>query len=60
MKIHTKIKIGIPEIGTFFCYNLQSTVNLKLKFGDYDEKNMGFHLTPKKVLLPVAPWGMRM
>ena len=21
---------------------------------------MGFHLTPKKVLLPTEPWGMRM
>ena len=35
-------------------------MNLKLKFWDYNEKNMGFHLTPKKVLLSVEPWGMRM
>ena len=33
-------------------------MNLKLKFLDNNEKNMGFHLTPKKVLLPVD--GMRM
>ena len=57
VKIHKNIKIGIPEIGTFFCYNLQSIVDLKLKFKGYNEKNMGFHLTPKKELLPVSPWG---
>ena len=60
MKIHKKIKIGIPEISTF-SVNRQSIglVNLKLKFWGYNEKNMGFHLTPNKVLLLVEPWGMR-
>ena len=33
---------------------------MKLKFWGYNEKNMGFHLTPKKVLLRVEPRGMRM
>ena len=31
-----------------FYHNIQSIVNLKLKFWDYNEKNMGFHLTHKK------------
>ena len=47
MKIHKKIKIGIPEIGTFFCSNFQNIVNLKLKFWGYNENNMGFNMTPK-------------
>ena len=40
MKIHKKVKIGKPEIGTF------STITSKVK-GIYNEENMGFHLTPK-------------
>ena len=60
MKIHKKIEIGIPINMYIFCYNFLSIVHLKLKFWGYNEKNMGFHLTPKKVLLPVEPWGMRM
>ena len=32
MKIHKKIKIGIPINMYIFCYNFQSKVNLKLKF----------------------------
>ena len=31
-----------------FCYNFQSIVNLKLKFRDYNEQDVGFHLTPWK------------
>ena len=31
--------------GYIFCYDLQSLVNLKLKFWDYNDKNMDFHLT---------------
>ena len=31
-----------------FCCNCQRTLNLKLKLWGYNEKNMGFHLTPKK------------
>ena len=42
MKIHKKIKIGIPEIATF------SAITLYSAFWGYNEKNMGFHLTPKK------------
>ena len=34
-------------------------MNVKLKFRGYNEKNTGFHLTPK-ILLPNEPWGMRM
>ena len=45
MKIHKKIKIGIWEIGTFSV--MTSKVYLKLKFWDYNDKNMGFHLTTK-------------
>ena len=30
-----------------FCYSFQSIVTLKLKFWDYSEQNMGFHLTQK-------------
>ena len=30
MKIYKKIKVGLPEIGTFFAID-QSIVNLKLK-----------------------------
>ena len=48
MKIYKKIKIGIPINMYIFCYNFQSKVNLKLKFWGYNEKNMAFHLTPKK------------
>ena len=44
MKLHNKIKISLPEIGTFFCCNFQTIVNLSLKFGGYNEKNMGLHL----------------
>ena len=58
MEINKKIKIGILEIGTFSA--ITSKVNVKLKFWGYNEKNMGFHLTPKKGLLTVEPWGMRM
>ena len=48
--------MGIPKIGTFFCYNFKSIANLKLKFWGYDKKNESFYLT----LLPADPWGMRM
>ena len=46
MKIHKKIKIDIPEIGTV-CFNFHYIVNLELKFWGYNEKKIGFHLTPK-------------
>ena len=49
MKIYKKIKIGIPEIGTFSATTAKvNIVNLKLKFCGYNEKNMGFHLSQKK------------
>ena len=35
-------------------------MNLKPNFWDYSKEIMGFHLTHKKVLLPVKPWVMRM
>ena len=57
MKIHKKIKIGIPINMYIFCYNFQSKVNLKLKFWGYNEKNMGFHLTPKKYYFRLSPGG---
>ena len=53
------MKSGIPEIGTFSAITSISIVNLKLTFWGYNEKNMGFHLIPKKALLLDAPWGMR-
>ena len=56
MKIHKKIKIGKPEIGTFSVTTSKSIVKLKLKFWDYNEKNMDFHLTHKKVPLLLEPW----
>ena len=47
MKIHKKIKIGIPIIGTFSAITSKVyIVNLKLKFGDYDEKKYYFRLSP--------------
>ena len=58
MKMHKKIKIGIKRY--IFCYNCRSIVNLKLKFWSYFEKNMGFYLAPKKHMLPVVPWEMKM
>ena len=58
MKIHKKMKVGILEIGTFSAISyFQSTMNLKLKFWGYDEKNMGFHLTPKKYYFLLHPGG---
>ena len=60
MKIHKKIAIVIPGIGTFSAITLKkykSRVNLRLKFWGYNWKNMGFHLTSKNKLLLVAPWG---
>ena len=59
IKTHKKIKLGYTRNMYIFCFNCQSVVNLKLKFWAYIEKNKGFHLTPKKVLLPVEPWGMQ-
>ena len=57
-----KSKLVYRKYRCILCYNcqLESIVNSKLKFWGYSEKNMGFQLTPKKVLLPVEPWGMRM
>ena len=52
MKMHTKIKIGTLKIA---CYNFQSRVNLKMKFWGYNEKNTGFHLTPKKYNFQLSP-----
>ena len=60
MKIHKKIKIGILEICTFselISTVTESILKLKLKFWGYNEINVGFHLTPKKVPFPVEPWG---
>ena len=37
----------------FFCSFQSIKLNFKLKFWGYNEKNMGFHSTPKNVLLPV-------
>ena len=37
-----------------FCSNVQNKVNLNLKFWDYNEKNMVFHLKHKRVLLRQA------
>ena len=45
----------MPEIDNIFCCNCQSIVNLKLKFWGYNEKNMGFHLTPKST---VSSWAL--
>ena len=47
MKIHKKIKIGTLEIGT----------SAKVKFWGYNEKNMGFHLTPKKYYFRLSSGG---
>ena len=43
-----------------FFYISKTTKNLKLKFLICNQKNMGFHLISKNILLPVEPWGMRM
>ena len=40
-----------------FCHSCQSRVNLKLKIWCYNEKNMGFHLTPKKYYFRLSPGG---
>ena len=58
MKINKKIKIGIPEMGTFSVITAK-VVNLKLKFWGYNEKNMGFHLTPKKYYFQLSPGGCK-
>ena len=50
MKIHKKIKISILEMGTFSAIT-SKVANLKLKFWGHNEKNIGFHLIPKTVLL---------
>ena len=42
---------------THFLLYLQTTKNLKLKFWICNQKNMGFHLISKSILLPVEPWG---
>ena len=60
MKVHKKIKIGVlKKKQNIFCSNFQSLMNLKMKFWGYTEKNMGLHLTFRKVLVPVEPWWMR-
>ena len=42
-----KSKLVCTRNRYILCYNFQSIVHLKLKFWGYNEKNMGFHLTPK-------------
>ena len=63
VKIHNKIKIDIHEIGIVGTF---SAVTSKLKyfiwswnFGFMMRKNVTFHLTHKKVLLPVEAWVMK-
>ena len=56
MKIHKKIKKKWCTWNRYiFCYNLQSVVDLKLKFWGYNEKNIGFHLTSKKNYFRLHP-----
>ena len=60
MKIHKKLFSGIPFNFTLFVISPKTTNNLKLKFWICNQKNIGFHLISKNILLPVEPWGMRM
>ena len=57
MKIHKKLFSGIPINFTFFCHISKTTKNLKLKFWICNQKNMGFHLISKNILLLVEPGG---
>ena len=43
-----------------FCYNFLKFSEFEAEILGYNEKNMGFHLTLKKILLPVELWGMGM
>ena len=52
-----KIKNWCTKNLYIFDCTFKSIVNLKLKFWESNEKNMGFHLTSKFILLPVEPWG---
>ena len=45
MKIHEKIRVGIPEIGTF-----SAVTEFKAEFWDYNEKKYGLSFGTKKVL----------
>ena len=44
-----KIKIGLPEIGSFSAMSFQSIVNLKLKFGSYNEEKYGLSFDTKNI-----------
>ena len=50
----------VYQLISHFLSYLQTTKNLKLNFWICNQKNMGFLLISKNVLLKVEPWGMRM
>ena len=53
-----EILIFVNLLSHYFCNNSKSTMNMKVKFWEDNEKNMNFLLASKSALLPGEPSGV--